>query len=295
MRTILVAKDQAAEPEVRARRTTAPSAASARRDRALAASGTRRGDGARGHGGDHPSVRTRRRAGAATRDGVFSLPEREANHEGGEAGRHACHRQGRRPLRDGESDGPATTPQAVRPQGSRLWGGRTGWSDRHGSVLVQPRPGDGVAGEALLCARRPPCLFSRAQLAAGRLCRVEQRSLGVRRYSGRARIPAAPDRLGPRAEQEDAMLESRPPPHVLMIYAPDAPYSIPRRQRLQVHRSPDAGKGWSRPRAAAGSDRARLWSRRRARRASSRPRDARPGAIPIIALTDVCRLRRSES
>ena len=92
------------------------------------------------------------------------------------------------------------------------------------------------------------------------------------------------------------MLESRPPPHVLMIYTPDgggyADFFAASGFRLSE--APSAAEGFEQAAALLpdlivldfGLD-GELVSLLRGNVATS--------AIPIIALTDICRLRRSEN
>ena len=122
---ILVAQDQAAEPEAQAssrrstqRRENAPGPALGRqRD-------VRRGDDVGGHGGDQLSVWVRRPAGAGTPR--WCLRCRTANPMTSAVRPMATLASVRSRVVCGAPNraGPATTPPAVRTHGSRLWGGR---------------------------------------------------------------------------------------------------------------------------------------------------------------------------
>jgi hypothetical protein len=124
---VLVAQDQAAQPEAQGssrggpqRREHAPISARSRQRE------IRRYDDGSDHGGDQPRARIRRWAGATTRTCGFrcriAKPMTSAVRPSATLARAKAGDACATP----SSGGPATTAQAVRPHGSRLWCGRTG-------------------------------------------------------------------------------------------------------------------------------------------------------------------------
>lgn len=92
------------------------------------------------------------------------------------------------------------------------------------------------------------------------------------------------------------MLESRPPPHVLMIYTPDgASYSeFFAASGFRLTEAQTASEGLQQA-AALRPDLIVLDFGLDGELVAGLRRNAATRAIPIIALTDICRLRRSES